>query len=208
MHRARQRPALRTSTEAAIARMDIRPPFFRKDAGPHNTPASRALSELWLNAGMPEQALEHVDLRGVDPVLPSSFAVGAAAQASVAAAALAAAEIGYLRRAGRQDVFVDMTHAALECRNHFLLDGRVVDSRDKLTGMYRCGDGGWVRIHANFAHHRDGALRLLGCAPGPQTQRADVERALQRWGALEFEQAAAEAGLVVAAARSFAHWDA
>jgi Predicted acyl-CoA transferases/carnitine dehydratase len=208
MHRARQRPALRTSTEAAIARMDIRPPFFRKDTGPHNTPASRALSELWLNAGMPEQALEHVDLRGVDPVLPSSFAVGAAAQASVAAAALAAAEIGYLRRAGRQDVFVDMTHAALECRNHFLLDGRVVDSRDKLTGMYRCGDGGWVRIHANFAHHRDGALRLLGCAPGPQTQRADVERALQRWGALEFEQAAAEAGLVVAAARSFAHWDA
>src|SRR5690606_24055310 len=125
--------------------------------------------------------LEHVALRGADPVLPSSFAVGAAAQASIAAAALAAAEIGHQRRAGRQDIAVDMAHAALECRNHFLLDGQAVDSRDKLTGIYRCGDGGWVRIHANFAHHRDGALALLGCEPGPDTGREAVERALARW---------------------------
>ena len=36
---------------------------------------------------LPDEALEHVVLTGADPVLPSSFAVGTAAQASMAAAA-------------------------------------------------------------------------------------------------------------------------
>jgi len=188
--------------------MDIRPPFFHKAGGPHSTLAWQALADLWLEAGMPEEALGHATLTGVDPVLPSSFAVGAAAQAGIAAAALAAAEIDHLRRGRRQDVAVDMTAAALECRNHFLIDGRSVDIGDKLTGVYRCGDGGWVRIHANFAHHRDGALALLGCPAGPDTGRDRVERALAGWSALDFEQAAAERGLVVAASRSFAQWDA
>jgi hypothetical protein len=64
-----------------------------------------------------------------------------------------------------------------------------------------------VRVHANFAHHRDGALRLLGLAP-ETAQRADAERALQAWRALDFEQAAADRGLVVAALRGFDDWDA
>lgn len=33
--------------------------------------------------------------------------------------------------------------------------------------------------HADFAHHRDGALRLLGLPPGPGTDRAQVAQALQ-----------------------------
>jgi hypothetical protein len=65
-----------------------------------------------------------------------------------------------------------------------------------------------VRIHANFAHHRDGALRLLGLPPGDATPRADVARALRDRDAFEFEQAAADAGMVVAALRSVDEWDA
>ena len=34
---------------------------------------------------------------------------------------------------------------------------------DKIAGLYRCGDGRWVRLHTNFPHHRDGVLKLLGC---------------------------------------------
>src|SRR5690606_15559871 len=134
---------------------------------------------------------------------PSSFAVGTAAQASMAAAALAAAEIWHLRGGARQRVSIDMLHAAQECRSYFTLDGVEQDIHDKITGAYRCGDGGWVRIHANFAHHRDGALALLGCPVGPETSRAAVEQALAKHSALGFEQLAAEAGLVVAAMRSF-----
>lgn len=169
--------------------------------------ARDALQGLWRALDMPDEAMDYVDLSGGEPVLPSSFAVGTAAQASMAAAALAAAELWTLRGAPRQRVAVDMLHAAQECRSYFTLDGVAPEVHDKLTGVYRCGDGGWVRIHANFAHHRDGALALLGCPTGPSTTRQAVEQALSQRRALDVEQEAADAGLVVAAMRSFEEWD-
>ncbi len=99
-----------------------------------------------------------------------------------------------------------MAQAALECTAWFSLDGRVPDPWDKFSGIYRCADG-WVRVHANFAHHREGALRLLGLDP-TTAQRKDAQQALLSWSALGFEQAAADKGLVVAALRSFDAWDA
>ena len=48
-----------------------------------------ALTALWSLGGLPPQALAGIALAGRDPVFPSSFAVGTAAQASIAAAALA-----------------------------------------------------------------------------------------------------------------------
>jgi CoA-transferase family III len=171
----------------------------------HTNPTD-TLANLWLLAGLPPDALAHVALTGADPVLPSSFPVGIAAQASLAAAALAACEMGRVRGQPRQTVALDMRHTAIECTGWFSLDGVVPDIWDAFSGLYRCADR-YVRIHANFVHHRDGALRLLGLTPGVAT-RADAERALMAWRALDFEAAAAERGLVVAACRSFAEWDA
>ncbi len=164
------------------------------------------LRQIWQTLALPQEALHFARLEGADPVLPSSFAVGAAAQASIAAAALAACELGHARGAARQEVAVSMTHAALECTEWFSLDGRTPEAWEAFSGLYRCSDG-WVRIHANFAHHSQGALRLMGLDPGTAT-RADAEAAMQHWRALEFEQASAERGLVATALRSFAQWDA
>ena len=173
--------------------------------------ALSALSELWHDAQLPEAALARVELRGAGPGIPSSFAVGDAAQASLGASALAAAEIRHRRGHARQDVRIDRAHVLAECAGWFAIDGVTPPSWDKISGLYRCGEAvgapGWVRIHANFAHHRDGALRLLGCEPGPRTERAEVQAALRHWSAEAFETAAAEAGLVVAALRSFDEWD-
>ncbi|MBO1112857.1 CoA transferase [Bordetella petrii] len=183
-----------------------RPPYPDGQAR-NNKTARDALQGLWRGLSMPDEAMDYIDLSGAEPVLPSSFPVGTAAQASMAAAALAAAELWSLRGGARQRVAVDMLHAAQECRSYFTLDGVAPEVRDKITGAYRCGDGGWVRIHANFAHHRDGALALLGCPGGAAATREQVEQALSQWRALDFEQEAAEAGLVVAAMRSFDEWD-
>ena len=105
-----------------------------------------------------------------------------------------------------------MRDAALECLGWFSIDSRTPDAWDKISGLYPCGadttEPGWVRIHANFAHHRDGALRLLGLPADGTAEKADVERALRKWRAEDFAQAAADAGLVVSALRSFAEWDA
>lgn len=166
-----------------------------------------ALADLWTAAGLPEEALDYVALTGTDPVLPSSFAIGAAAQASITASALAAAEVHHRRGRPRQTVSVDMRHAAIEfvSERHATIEGTTPEELwDPIAGAYRCGNGRWVRLHTNFPHHRDGLLRIMGCA----NDRTSVAAALQGWNAIDLEEAAASAGLCATAMRSFAEWDA
>lgn len=166
-----------------------------------------ALAALWVDAGLPRAALACAGLPGTEPALPSSFAVGTAAQTSLAAAALAAAEVGHWRGQPRQRVTVPMRDAALECCGHFTLDGREPVVWDELSGLYPCAGGGWLRIHANFAHHRDRALEVIGCPAGPATTRGAVTAALANRPAVSVEQAVAEHGGAAAALRDFDTWD-
>lgn len=165
------------------------------------------LSTIWTGLGHSPTALDRVDLTGAEPVLPSSFAVGTAMQASVAASALAAAEVWRARTGRAQRVGVDMRAAAIAARSerYLQIDGKPAPELwDKIAGAYQCGDGRYVRLHTNFPHHRDGVLRLLGCA----YDKAAVAGALKGWKAFDFEEAAAKANLVVAAMRTFDEWDA
>jgi len=164
------------------------------------------LVELWRDAELDDEALYDAFLTGAEPVLPSSFPVGTAAQATIGATALAAAELWRLRTERRQRVRVEMRNAAIEFRSerYLRVDGKDPDDHhDAIAGLYRCGDGRWARLHTNLPHHRDGLLKLLGC---DHDKRA-VQRALEHWPAESLETAAAEAGLVVTACRSFAEWD-
>lgn len=168
------------------------------------------VANLWNLAGLPPEALGYLTLSGTDPVLPSSFAVGTAAQSVIAAAALAAAEVRHVRGLARQKVHVDMRHAALECTNFLSVNGVIPEVWDKFSGLYPCGkDGinGWIRIHANFQHHREGALGLLGIKVSESTAKEDVVAALASHTAQEFEELAAQHKLVVAALRTFDEWD-
>ncbi|RTL63707.1 MAG: CoA transferase, partial [Hyphomicrobiales bacterium] len=125
------------------------------------------LAQLWTDAGGAADALDRVTLTGQEPGLPSSFRVGAAAQVSIAAAGLAATEIWRQRTGTTQDVAVDLRHAAIEFRSerYMRLDGKPPGPAwDKIAGIYATRDGRKVRIHTNFPHHRDGFLKILGCA--------------------------------------------
>ncbi|MEX8193197.1 CoA transferase [Comamonas guangdongensis] len=174
--------------------------------------APAALAELWGQCGLPPQALVRATLSGSARGFASSFAVADLVQASVGAAALAATEIGALRRPdlAAQTVSVDAQHAVFESSGFFTLDGQEPDLWSPISGLYACGAAvgapGWVRIHANFDHHRDGALALLGLPTGSRTPRAAVAQALQQWRAEDFEARAAECGLPVAALRSHEQW--
>ncbi len=174
--------------------------------------ARDALSELWRAADLPSAALPFVTLTGADPVVASSFAVGAAAQSAVSAAALAAAQIGWLRNGLEQTIKVDMREAALEAFCHFSVDGKTPELWDKLAGVYRCQSGGqagaWVRVHTNFAHHRDALLRLLGLPSGAEVTREQVAQSLLLWDAFALEEAAADGGALVAAYRTEDEWQA
>src|SRR5712691_867465 len=84
------------------------------------------LTDLWALAGGDPSALDAVTLTGEEPQLPSSFRVAAAAQASIAAAGLAAAQVWKLRSGQSQHVAVDMRHAIVECRSerYLRVDGK------------------------------------------------------------------------------------
>jgi crotonobetainyl-CoA:carnitine CoA-transferase CaiB-like acyl-CoA transferase len=165
------------------------------------------LRDIWTSVGGDPAALDAVKLTGEEPQLPSSFRVAAAAQASVAASGLAAAEIWKLRRGQSQDVTVDMRHAVVECRSERYL--RVDDKPpppawDAIAGVYKTRDARFVRLHTNFPHHRDAVCKVLNCKP----EREDVQAALMQWDAEAFETAAYAAGGVVAMMRSHAEWSA
>jgi len=163
------------------------------------------LEQLWGAAGGDPDVVGDVELTGDDPVLPSSFRVGTVAQTTIAAAALAAAEIWRLRGGRRQPVKVDMRHAAVEFRSerYLRIAGKPPGpSWDKIAGIYGTGDGRKVRLHTNFPHHRQGMLKLLGCA----YDREAVAAALGQWQAERFEAAVAEAGLVATMLRAPAEW--
>lgn len=165
------------------------------------------LADIWTGAGGAASALDTVSLTGSEPQLPSSFRVAAAAQASIAASGLAAAEIWKARSGESQDVAVDIRHAVVECRSERYL--RVDDKPpppawDKIAGVYRVRDGRFVRLHTNFPHHRDAVCRVLGC----DAERDVVQAALLQWDGEAFETAAYAAGGVVALMRSHDEWSA
>jgi crotonobetainyl-CoA:carnitine CoA-transferase CaiB-like acyl-CoA transferase len=165
------------------------------------------LRDIWTSAGGETSALEALTLTGDEPQLPSSFRVAAAAQTSVAATGLAAAEIWKMRSGQVQDVTVDMRHAVVECRSerYLRVDGKPPPPAwDAIAGIYRTRDEKFVRLHTNFPHHRDAVCRILSCKP----ERDEVQAALLQWDGEAFETAAYAAGGVVALMRSHDEWSA
>src|SRR6266403_4431287 len=168
---------------------------------------SEIMADLWTLAGGDLSALDAVTLTGEEPQLPSSFRVAAAAQTSVAAAGLAAAQIWKLRSGQSQDVAVDMRHAVVECRSerYLRVDGKPPGPAwDAIAGIYKTRDRRFVRLHTNFRHHRDAVCKVLNC----KAERDDVQAALMQWDGEAFETAAYAAGGVVALMRSHEEWSA
>ena len=156
-------------------------------------------------AGIGLAGLErHARLTGAAPVLRSSFRVDEAAQASIAASGLAAAALHAARGAAMQTVACDMRAAAVEFRSERHLrrgDDTPGDPWDPIAGLYPSRDG-YVRLHTNFAHHRDAVLAVLGCGP----DRAAVAAALAPRASVAFETEATARGCCVSAFRTHAEW--
>jgi crotonobetainyl-CoA:carnitine CoA-transferase CaiB-like acyl-CoA transferase len=169
--------------------------------------AAVALEQLWTLAGCDPVALERARLTGADPILPTDFKIGTAASAVIAAGALAASEIWRLRTGRGQSVAVDLRAAVAAFRSERYLRADSLPDlhrRDPLFGFYQAGDGRWIQLHSNMPHHRDGALKHLGCEGTPES----VAAAVAKWKAGDLEDAFAAAGLPTGMVRSRAEWHA
>lgn len=117
---------------------------------------------------------------------------------------VAAAELQALRGGPKLSPIVDRRLAGLAMAgNEYLrIDGEAPASWDPITGYYQCGDGGYVYLHANFPHHRDGLFRVFEA-----TDRPTMESTLRRWTAPEAEETAQLAGLCCIMLRDRKTWE-
>ncbi|KAG8684671.1 hypothetical protein FRC11_011768 [Ceratobasidium sp. 423] len=177
--------------------------------------AKQIIDKLWALPGLnlPLHATRRLELPGpTESVVPSSFRVGAVAQASIACSGLSSAYVHQLRhkRDELQTVSVNSRHAVLDFKSEawVTLDGRLTpDIWDPLAGVYKTKDG-YVRIHTNFPHHRDIILAILKLPARPVPPRDQVAKAFESWSGQDFEDAATQAGGCVSKIRSFDEWDA
>ncbi|MFB7630035.1 CoA transferase [Streptomyces sp. NPDC056149] len=130
------------------------------------------------------------------------------ARATVAACALAAAELAAARDGGPlRAVRVDdgAVATAFVSERHLRIDGRAPSTFAPLSRFWRASDG-WLRTHANYPHHRARLLRTLGL---PDTaEPADVEAVIAGLRAEEVEDAVYAAGGLAIAARTPEEWSA
>ena len=165
----------------------------------------QSLENLWIGTGCPAASLEHIDVTGTNPVLPSPFKVDEAATATIGTTALAAAELWRMRTGRMQHVRVDARAAAMAFRSerHVRIDGDPPPPIwDDIAGFHQTGDGRWIQLHTNFPHHRKRALEVLQC-PG---DRQAVGEAVGAWNGEELEEAFIDAGTCAAYVRTPDEW--
>jgi crotonobetainyl-CoA:carnitine CoA-transferase CaiB-like acyl-CoA transferase len=155
------------------------------------------LTDAWHALGGDPELTALVSTQG-DVGLASVLPVGRLAVGAVGAQRLAAEEL----RAddGRPSrVLLDVAHVGVAFRSERFLRLRGVPAGAGFAPLSRflpTADG-WVRLHANYPHHREAALRALG---------DDPVAAVARRGSLDVEAAVVAAGGVAAAVRTEQEW--
>ncbi|MFZ6744824.1 CoA transferase [Undibacterium sp. JH2W] len=169
--------------------------------------AETLLASLWHAGGGEPEALQQLRFSGDDAQLPSTFAVGDVASASIAVQALMAAQLWQARGGTTQEITVDRRHALAMFKSdrYLRINGKPADDPwSKIAGYYQAGDGRWIQLHTNFLHHRDGVLAILQCTE----ERAAVAKAIAGWQAAELEQVLADTGMCAAMIRTEQEWQA
>ncbi|GAA1622006.1 CoA transferase [Georgenia ruanii] len=138
------------------------------------------------------------------PLDVEALAVGSVREAARATAALAD------RRGVPHRLSLDSRHvaAAFDDFRHLRVAGRAPEAWAPLSTFYPAADG-WVRVHANYPHHRRALLAALG-VPADQADdgaaRAAVAAAVAALPAHTVETRVRAAGGVAAALRTPAQW--
>ncbi|MHB1488766.1 MAG: CoA transferase [Acidimicrobiales bacterium] len=157
----------------------------------------------WLPARFLDLDPAGAQITGPSDVLASRYEVTGLLTSAVATAGLAAAEWIVAQGIRRPAIGVDSRAAAAAGSSiaYARVEGHPVSEWGPLSGFARAADG-WVRLHANYDHHRDALCAVLDIAP----ERLALDAAVGHWSARDLEIALAEAGGVGVAVRTPQEW--
>jgi len=151
-----------------------------------------------------------ITFRGADPVVPSTLRLAGAASLAIVAKSVAAAKLWQLRGGDGQDITMDLRAAPhrlcpMYDRKWELINGyppaapAAVGDGFRMT-FHRTADERWMMAASTYPKLSAAAERLLQVPD----EKAAVTRAIARWKSFDLEQAAEEAGVVLATVLSTA----
>jgi crotonobetainyl-CoA:carnitine CoA-transferase CaiB-like acyl-CoA transferase len=157
--------------------------------------------DIWKALDGPNAQLDALTIIG-DGALPSAFPVTNFAGASVAAAALAMAELAAQTSPQAPAVTVDRRLSSFWFGMSIRPRGWTMPPAwDPIAGDYKTSDG-WIRLHTNAPHHRAAAQRVLG----PHADKAAMAPAVAAWRKSDLEAAIVNEGGCAAEMRSVEDW--
>ena len=147
--------------------------------------------------------------KGGDPVFPSPMCLASGMGAAMAMVGSGIDDIWAARSGRRQEINVDLNHAALFMSSMWLLkvDGEVATTMDELDdlpveGLFKCRDGKWISISCVFPPLTNGTLEVLGC----ESDRDSAAAAIAEWESFELEEALTERDLSGVVIRNEKEW--
>lgn len=151
---------------------------------------------LGLEGGLPELCVP-------TRVYGSPFPVDSLVTASVAVTLEAAAELAEARTGRHPRVDFSAAHAALAFQSERLLvpPAPLGPLMEPLSRFAPTRDG-WIRLHANYPHHREALMRVLGHPSGVDSTLARIAE----WDGVDLEDRLHEAGGAAAVVRSADGW--
>lgn len=152
-----------------------------------------------------ERTSHHVEFIGEDPIFPTTFRIGDAGAATIAACATAAARLWLLRSGRRQEVRVPVEAAAAAMRSSRYI--RLVGAEPRVAGgrglpIYRTADDRWFYFQRLFDHHQARVTAVLGC----EYEEEALSRAIGGWISTELEEALVERGASAGYIRTWDEW--
>jgi crotonobetainyl-CoA:carnitine CoA-transferase CaiB-like acyl-CoA transferase len=166
------------------------------------------LNDLLASLGLRRPPAGEVTITGRDPIWGARYPVGEAAAVVLAAIGVAVNDLWELRTGRRQQIHVDVRHAAASLRGHWfqLLNGEETPREDHLGLVYsdrfKCRDGRWIQLHGGFPHLGEGTSKVIGS----EHTHESIAAAVAQWNSWALEDALAEAGMCGVVCRTGEEW--
>jgi hypothetical protein len=160
------------------------------------------LELLWNALGGEARCAADLAVEHPGRYLPATFDVDGLAVGAVGCALLAGAELAEARGAPRPEVALDARHvaAAFASERHLRRDGRPPAAAFAPLSRFAPARDGWIRLHANYPHHRSALLAVLG------TRENRALDAIADRSSVELEEAIVAAGGAAAGGGTAAAW--